>query len=50
MYKPQDKCSNCGHTFFYHAPDLTTDKNRCWHGAVTGDSCPKECLDFVPST
>jgi hypothetical protein len=46
--KLEDKCANCGHTFFWHAPDMQTEKNKCWHGSVTGDSCEKQCLDFVP--
>jgi hypothetical protein len=42
-----DPCKICGHAFEFHAPDVMTDRNRCWHGACTGDSCEKECKDFV---
>ena len=46
MPKNEDKCTRCGHTFFFHAPDKGTDKDRCWSGAVIGDSCV--CPEFVP--
>jgi hypothetical protein len=45
--KPEAKCASCGHSYFYHAPDLQTDKNKCWHGAATGDGCEHECKQFV---
>lgn len=45
--KPGDPCGNCSHRFDEHAPDTMTPKNRCWHGAATGNSCEHQCKDFV---
>lgn len=46
--KPEDKCALCGHAYSWHARDIMTDKERCWHGSCTGDSCEHECKQFVP--
>ena len=48
MPKPNDPCGNCNHAFEFHATDMSTEKLRCWHGSVIGDTCPKQCLNFVP--
>ena len=49
MPKPEDKCKVCGHTYFYHATDLSNKTERCWFGCVTGNSCEAECKEFKQS-
>lgn len=46
--KPEDRCKTCGHAYSYHAGDVMTTKERCWHGSATGDGCALECKEFLP--
>ena len=48
MPQKHETCKFCGHAYEFHATDVSTDKERCWHGAVTGNSCERECKIFVP--
>jgi len=47
MPQPNDKCKTCQHTYEFHARDMMTDKEKCWHGSVTGNSCELACKTFV---
>jgi hypothetical protein len=47
MSQPNDKCKLCGHAYEMHARDMMTDKEKCWHGSVIGDSCETQCKQFI---
>jgi hypothetical protein len=38
------KCKRCGHLYEEHATDLSHEKEKCWHGAVVGNTC--ECPEY----